>query len=176
VLIDRTTSLGNPYVIGRDGDRGQVIAAFARYVVHRPDLMALLPGLRGRVLGCHCAPLPCHGDVLARLADASRYLAPGSVCTGYWYAIRGGMLPYGGPADPDDREFLAGIGLRAGRLAHWHGLSPSRVTEGPGMAVAWPGWVWGVAADVMAQHAAEHGDYGDPADVVTAYLGGTHGL
>ncbi|MBX6723654.1 MAG: DUF4326 domain-containing protein, partial [Dactylosporangium sp.] len=35
----------------------------------RPDLMARLPELRGRVLACWCAPKPCHGDVLARLAD-----------------------------------------------------------------------------------------------------------
>jgi len=160
VLIDRSTPLGNPYVTGRDGDRGQVIAAFARYIVHRPDLMALLPGLRGRVLGCHCKPLACHGDILAALADATRYLEPGSLCTGYWYAARGGMLPYGGPADPDDREFLTALGVRAGLLARWSGLPSSLVPEGPGMAAAWPEWVWGIAAGAMAEHAAEHGDYG----------------
>jgi hypothetical protein len=26
--------------------------------------------LRGKVLGCWCAPLPCHGHVLACIADA----------------------------------------------------------------------------------------------------------
>jgi len=32
--------------------------------------LARLPDLRGRRLGCFCAPQACHGDVLARLADA----------------------------------------------------------------------------------------------------------
>jgi hypothetical protein len=31
--------------------------------------MAALPELKGRVLGCWCAPLACHGDVLAQLAN-----------------------------------------------------------------------------------------------------------
>lgn len=36
-----------------------------------PELLALVPELRGRALACWCAPEPCHGDVLAELADAS---------------------------------------------------------------------------------------------------------
>ncbi|MER6799640.1 DUF4326 domain-containing protein, partial [Amycolatopsis mediterranei] len=35
----------------------------------RPDLLALLPGLRGRRLGCWCVPEPCHAQVIAELAD-----------------------------------------------------------------------------------------------------------
>jgi hypothetical protein len=34
--------------------------------------MAALPELRGKRLVCYCHPLPCHGDVLAELADAVR--------------------------------------------------------------------------------------------------------
>jgi hypothetical protein len=34
-------------------------------------LFAALDELRGLVLGCWCAPRACHGDVLARLANAS---------------------------------------------------------------------------------------------------------
>jgi hypothetical protein len=65
------TKWGNPYVIGRDGNRDQVILLYERYLPTRPDLMAEVPTLRGKRLGCHCAPLPCHGDVLAKLADSS---------------------------------------------------------------------------------------------------------
>jgi len=25
--------------------------------------------LRGKILGCYCAPLACHGDILARIAN-----------------------------------------------------------------------------------------------------------
>jgi Domain of unknown function (DUF4326) len=69
VLIDRSTPWGNPYLIGREYTREQVIAAYERYLPTRPDLLARLPGLRGKRLGCYCKPLACHGDVLARLAD-----------------------------------------------------------------------------------------------------------
>jgi hypothetical protein len=59
----------NPYTIGPDGTRDQVIAKYEAYLQTRPDLLAALPELRGKVLGCWCKPLACHGDVLARLAD-----------------------------------------------------------------------------------------------------------
>jgi len=35
----------------------------------RLKILARVHTLRGMRLGCYCAPLPCHGDVLARLAD-----------------------------------------------------------------------------------------------------------
>jgi hypothetical protein len=39
-------------------------------LVTRPDLVAQLPELRSKTLACWCKPGPCHGDVIARLADA----------------------------------------------------------------------------------------------------------
>jgi hypothetical protein len=52
-------------VLGRDGDRAAVIAAYRdRYLPSRPDLLARLDELRGKALGCCCAPEGCHGDVL----------------------------------------------------------------------------------------------------------------
>lgn len=69
VYIGRPGPWGNPFVIGRDGDRATVIAKHAAWVVRQPELMACLGELRGRVLGCHCKPEPCHGDTLAALAD-----------------------------------------------------------------------------------------------------------
>jgi Domain of unknown function (DUF4326) len=33
-----------------------------------PELVEKLKGLRGKTLGCWCAPDPCHGEVLLRLA------------------------------------------------------------------------------------------------------------
>ena len=70
VRIDRRTPWGNPFRIGRDGDRAQVIARYRVWIRFQPDLLARIPSLRGKVLACWCAPLPCHGDVLAALADA----------------------------------------------------------------------------------------------------------
>jgi hypothetical protein len=61
----------NPFRIGRDGDREEVLARYREYVLLAPELRAALPELRGKVLGCWCKPLACHGDVLADLADAT---------------------------------------------------------------------------------------------------------
>lgn len=70
VPVHRPHAWGNPFVIGRDGTRDEVIAKYEARLRSRPDLMAKLPQLKGKVLGCFCAPLRrCHGDVLARLAD-----------------------------------------------------------------------------------------------------------
>src|SRR5262245_52907082 len=62
----------NPYRIGRDGDREEVIARYREYVSERPELRAALPGLRGKVLGWLWVALPCIGKVLAERADAVR--------------------------------------------------------------------------------------------------------
>ncbi|GGQ75501.1 DUF4326 domain-containing protein [Couchioplanes azureus] len=59
-----------PYRPGRDGSREEVVARYREYLLARPDLLALLPDLRGRRLGCWCAPLPCHAEVIAELADS----------------------------------------------------------------------------------------------------------
>jgi hypothetical protein len=59
----------NPYKIGRDGTRDEVIAKYEHRVRSRPELVAALPELRGKVLGCWCAPEPCHGDVLLELVQ-----------------------------------------------------------------------------------------------------------
>lgn len=69
----------NPYIIGRDGSRDDVIAKYRVYVQRCPDLLAAIPGLRGKVLGCWCAdvtsltlldvPYICHGQVICAIAD-----------------------------------------------------------------------------------------------------------
>jgi predicted nucleic acid-binding Zn ribbon protein len=62
----------NPFKIDEDGTREEVIEKYERCLLNeRPDLVARLPELRGKVLGCWCAPEPCHGDVLIRLAENS---------------------------------------------------------------------------------------------------------
>ena len=68
IYIGRPSRWGNPFKVGRDGTREEVIAKYRTYVLSRPDLVAVLPELQGKVLGCWCAPEPCHGDVLAELA------------------------------------------------------------------------------------------------------------
>lgn len=71
VLIDRTTPWGNPYRIGRDGTRDEVIAKYrADERFRSPSFIALVRReLRGKTLGCWCSPKPCHGDVLLEIAN-----------------------------------------------------------------------------------------------------------
>ncbi len=68
VYIGRPTKWGNPFVIGRDGNRSEVIEKYRSWVQEQPELMNSLHELKGKVLGCWCSPKPCHGDVLAELA------------------------------------------------------------------------------------------------------------
>jgi hypothetical protein len=72
VYIGRPEKWGNPFIVGRDGARGECIPLFERWLLDNAQLMAALGELRGLVLGCWCAPRPCHGDVLVRLANASK--------------------------------------------------------------------------------------------------------
>jgi hypothetical protein len=69
VYIGRPSKWGNPFVIGRDGTRDEVIAKYQAYVLGKPALLAALPELRGKDLVCWCAPCACHGDVLLALAN-----------------------------------------------------------------------------------------------------------
>jgi hypothetical protein len=66
----------------RDGTREEVIEKFERHLYGPVEnykgeifdgrhLLADIGELRGKVLCCHCAPLPCHCDVLVRLANAT---------------------------------------------------------------------------------------------------------
>jgi hypothetical protein len=59
----------NPFVIGRDGTRQEVIEKYRAWILSQPHLVAEARTLRGRVLACWCAPAACHGDVLAAIAD-----------------------------------------------------------------------------------------------------------
>jgi len=72
VYIGRPSKWGNPFVIGRDGDRAAVIAKYREYLLAKPELLAALPELKRKVLGCWCKPAACHGDVLAELAEPER--------------------------------------------------------------------------------------------------------
>jgi hypothetical protein len=68
-LIDRTTIWGNPFRIGKDGNREEVIAKYEKWIMKHPKLLKRLPELKDKVLGCWCKPLACHGDIIVRLIN-----------------------------------------------------------------------------------------------------------
>lgn len=70
VYIGRGSKWGNPYTIGIDGTREEVIEKYRLYLLAYPDLIAMAQvELRDKVLGCFCTPLPCHGEILSRIAN-----------------------------------------------------------------------------------------------------------
>lgn len=69
VYIGRPSIWGNPFVIGKDGTRAEVIEKYREYVLSNKYLMARIGDLKGKTLGCWCAPLACHGDVLVQLSN-----------------------------------------------------------------------------------------------------------
>lgn len=69
VYVGRPTKWGNPFVIGRDGSRADVVRKYEEWIVQQPDLMQALGELKGKSLVCWCAPEACHADVLMRLSN-----------------------------------------------------------------------------------------------------------
>jgi len=69
IYIGRPSKWGNPFTIGPDGTRTEVIEKYRQYLLNKPELLADLPELKGKTLGCWCVPKPCHGDILVKLAN-----------------------------------------------------------------------------------------------------------
>lgn len=88
IYIGRPGPYGNPYRIGKDGDRGACIELFKRYLkiisnssIRHPNsnlLLRLETEMREMIedekihhfkLGCWCAPEPCHGDILKQILE-----------------------------------------------------------------------------------------------------------
>ena len=73
VRIDRKSRWGNPFRLGADGTRADVIERYRAWLWQRIESgeipLADLAALNGKQLACWCHPLPCHGDVLARAAS-----------------------------------------------------------------------------------------------------------
>ena len=58
----------NPFIIGIHGTRDEVVAKYEVWIRGQKELIAALPELRGKTLGCWCHPFEnCHGKVLDRL-------------------------------------------------------------------------------------------------------------
>jgi hypothetical protein len=69
VRICRPTIWGNPFVIGKHGDRQTVLEKYRRYLGREQKLVGRVKALKGKVLACWCHPEDCHGDELVRLVE-----------------------------------------------------------------------------------------------------------
>lgn len=77
-LITRGTMWGNPFIIGIHGTRQECIDKYERdmrtRLINEPSLKEELMKLDGEILGCVCAPEPCHGDILVQLIEEIKEL------------------------------------------------------------------------------------------------------
>lgn len=64
--IGRPTRWGNPFVLGKHGDRPTCIANYQKYFLEKKELHEQLDDLKQKVLGCYCYPESCHGHVLVK--------------------------------------------------------------------------------------------------------------
>lgn len=70
VYIGRPSIWGNPFKTGYDGTLEDVIEKYEAYVRRNSRLLARLPEIAGKTLGCWCHEFKaCHGDVLVKLCE-----------------------------------------------------------------------------------------------------------
>jgi len=73
ICIMRPSIYGNKYIIGKDGTREEVIEKFRKdfyaRIVTDPFFLAQVMKLKGKKIGCCCAPKPCHGDVYVEFLE-----------------------------------------------------------------------------------------------------------
>ena len=73
VRCDRFSDFGNPFEMDKDGDRDEVCDNYEQhYLPFKPSIHKQLMNLKGKALGCWCAPLRCHCDTLKNLIDSNK--------------------------------------------------------------------------------------------------------
>jgi hypothetical protein len=74
VYIGRPGIWGNPYS-HKEGTkaefkvatREEAVEKYREYILNNAELMSKIHELKGKVLGCWCKPLACHGDVIIEI-------------------------------------------------------------------------------------------------------------
>ena len=71
IYCGRPTKWGNPFKIGVDGTRREVIEKYANYFL-TSGLIDDIEELRGKRLGCHCRPQRCHLDIIVEELERTK--------------------------------------------------------------------------------------------------------
>lgn len=72
IYIGRGSIFGNPFEIGRDGSRMEVIEKYEKWfnsLVKDPKFNKELLKLKNKTLGCFCHPEICHGDIIVKYLE-----------------------------------------------------------------------------------------------------------
>lgn len=71
IYVGRPSKWGNPFSIGKDGDRAEVIRKYRNYICENAELRKQIGELTNHDLVCWCAPEACHADILLELAESA---------------------------------------------------------------------------------------------------------
>ncbi len=75
MYVGRPTNLGNPFVIGPDGDREDVVAQYYIYFYLMLDenlfYWNVCQAAHATALVCWCAPESCHANVIAEYLETN---------------------------------------------------------------------------------------------------------
>ena len=70
VYVGRPSVWGNPFIIGKDGCREEVIMKYRTFLFRNKELTEKVKEeLAGKNLICFCSPKSCHADVLLEIAN-----------------------------------------------------------------------------------------------------------
>ena len=79
VFINKTrfpshsSNFANPFKIGKDGTREEVLIKYKKYIIEKIEnnisLKNELINMKDKNLGCWCFPEQCHGNILLELID-----------------------------------------------------------------------------------------------------------
>lgn len=70
VYVGRPSKWGNPFIIGKDGTRTEVVEKYREYIFGNEELLSeARKTLKGKNLVCWCAPEACHADILLKIAN-----------------------------------------------------------------------------------------------------------
>lgn len=78
VYVGRGSKWGNPFSHIPNSaapfpvdSREDAIRAYKDWLLNQPELVeAAKKELKDKVLGCHCKPMECHGDILLEIANS----------------------------------------------------------------------------------------------------------
>lgn len=68
--VGRPSKWGNPFQIGKHGNREEVIFKYMDWFITQNHLIDQIIELKGLDLVCWCAPHACHADFLVELANS----------------------------------------------------------------------------------------------------------
>jgi hypothetical protein len=119
----------------RDGDdeRARVIHEYEVFIKapRQIKLYNAIPELRGKILVCWCAPLSCHGDILAKLANDPKFKPKDA-----WYEAVFETFKYTGGRNVDMQKMLRGEATKKGYAEY--NLDPPLRT--PDELLKWRDW------------------------------------